>query len=65
MGTEFKQMFNRLRKIKEELEPKMETEVNATPNLPDNENEWEYHEYLKRLEAEDFEEHDLWSEYPF
>ena len=65
MGTEIKQMFDRFKKINEELEAQKMTQINENPNLPDNENEWEYYEYSKRLEAEDFEEHDLWSEYPF
>ena len=63
MGIEFKQMFDRLKKINAESETKAITEVDENPNLLDSENEWEYHEYEKRLEA--FEEPDLWSEYPF
>lgn len=66
MGTEFKKMFDRLKKINEELEVKKIALTEVNSNLPNkDEYECEYHEYLKRLEVEGFDECDLHSEYPF
>ena len=62
MRTEIQKMFDRFKKINEKLGAKRITGM-ENPNLPDYENEWEYHEYEKRLEAS--EESNLWSEYPF